>query len=38
VFVGLELVKMLPRACSGEIMRRALKRVWTGEALEASPP
>ena len=33
MFVGLELVKMLPRACSGEIMRRALKRVWTGEAV-----
>jgi acyl-coenzyme A synthetase/AMP-(fatty) acid ligase len=37
VFVGLELVKMLPRACSGKIMRRVLKRVWTGEALGASP-
>ncbi len=33
MFVGLELVKMLPRACSGKIMRRVLKRVWTSEAL-----
>jgi acyl-coenzyme A synthetase/AMP-(fatty) acid ligase len=34
VFAGLELVKTLPKTRSGKIMRRALKRVWTGEALE----
>ena len=33
VFAGLEFVNMLPRTRSGKIMRRVLKRVWTGEAL-----
>jgi acetyl-CoA synthetase len=37
VFVGLELVKTLPRACSGKIMRRVLKRVWTDEAVGDIP-
>ena len=33
VFAGLEFVNMLPRTRSGKIMRRVLKRVWTGEAV-----
>ncbi|MCU7787585.1 AMP-binding protein [Pyrobaculum sp. 3827-6] len=33
VFAGLEFVNMLPRTRSGKIMRRVMKRLWTGEPL-----
>ncbi|MEM1598165.1 MAG: acetate--CoA ligase [Pyrobaculum sp.] len=33
VFAGLEFVNMLPRTRSGKIMRRVLKRLWTGEPI-----
>nr|WP_258870226.1 hypothetical protein [Pyrobaculum aerophilum] len=33
VFAGLEFVNMLPKTRSGKIMRRVLKRLWTGEPI-----
>ncbi len=33
VFRGLEFVNMLPKTRSGKIMRRVLRRLWTGEPL-----
>jgi len=33
VFKGLEFVNMLPKTRSGKIMRRVLRRLWTGEPL-----
>lgn len=33
VFAGVEFVNMLPKTRSGKIMRRVLKRLWTGEPL-----
>jgi len=33
VFAGVEFVNMLPKTRSGKIMRRVLKRVWTGEPI-----
>ncbi len=33
VFWGLEFVNMLPKTRSGKIMRRVLRRLWTGEPL-----
>lgn len=33
VFRGIKFVNMLPKTKSGKIMRRVMKRTWTGEAL-----
>ncbi len=33
VFAGIEFVNMLPKTRSGKIMRRVLKRIWSGEPL-----
>jgi len=33
VFAGIEFVEMLPKTRSGKIMRRVLRRLWTGEPL-----
>lgn len=33
VFAGIEFVGMLPKTRSGKIMRRVLRRLWTGEPL-----
>jgi acetyl-CoA synthetase len=33
VFRGIEFVNMLPKTKSGKIMRRVMKKLWTGEPL-----
>ncbi|MEM3673703.1 MAG: AMP-binding protein [Candidatus Bathyarchaeia archaeon] len=33
VFKGIEFVNMLPKTKSGKIMRRVMKKLWTGETL-----
>jgi len=33
VFRGIEFVNLLPKTRSGKIMRRVLRRLWTGEPL-----